>query len=385
MIWIGIVFIVFYVTAIGLLCFGNFKLKRFSSEEKIPETSFSIVIPFRNEAENLPTLIASLQNLNYPQHLFEIILVNDASEDASKDIIYSEFQTIKQSKGESILQIVPDFKVIENVRNSGSPKKDAIRTAIEIVSNEWIITTDADCSVPKNWLNQFNAIIKKKDAVMVCGPIFYKSKGNFIESFQQLDGLSLQAVTIGSFGLGNALLCNGANLGYKKSAFLEVEGFTNNDHIASGDDIFMLEKMKTRFPDNVVYLKNEEAIVTTLPEKSWENIINQRIRWASKTSKQQNPFSKILGFLVFLTNLFLVFGLVYCFFNQAFIIPFIIIVEVKLLVDFIALHQVSRFFNARISYVHYYLSFFLYPFLTVWVVLNSFRRKYDWKGRSFKT
>src|SRR5690606_6593693 len=80
-------------------------------------------------------------------------------------------------------------------------------------------------------------------------------------------------------------------------------GFSGNDHIASGDDIFLLEKMKKTFPKQVQFLKSKEAIVSTKPQKNWKNVISQRIRWASKTSKQKSATSLLLGILVFLMSI----------------------------------------------------------------------------------
>ena len=67
--------------------FGFKTMKIFPSERIHPKTRFSIIIPFRNEAENLPNLLKTIAELNYPSELFEIIFVNDASDDHSETII----------------------------------------------------------------------------------------------------------------------------------------------------------------------------------------------------------------------------------------------------------------------------------------------------------
>ncbi|MCB0465985.1 MAG: glycosyltransferase, partial [Aequorivita sp.] len=231
-------------------------------EETKPLTHISVVIPFRNEVENLPNLLKTIDKLKYPSEMFEIIFVNDASEDTSETIISAAIEKSKFS-----------IKLIQNKRISNSPKKDAISEAIKNSNFEWIVTTDADCELPQNWLKTLDGFIQKNNPAMVCGPVIYESNGSFIENFQQLDGLSLQAVTIGSFGLSNQLLCNGANLAYQKNAFIKVNGFSGNNHIASGDDIFLLEKMKKAFPKRVQFLKSKDAIVTTKSQQKWRNII----------------------------------------------------------------------------------------------------------------
>ena len=237
MIWVFTIIFSAYFLCMLVLVYGFRKVPIFTSEMTQAKTRFSVIIPFRNEAENLPKLLKTIENLNYPSAFFEVIFINDASEDASEAII---LKTIKNSRF--------SIKLLQNNRISNSPKKDAISEAIKNSNFEWIVTTDADCELPKSWLKTLDAFIQKNNPMMVCGPVIYESNGSFIENFQQLDGLSLQAVTIGSFGLQNPLLCNGANLAYNKEAFLKVNGFSGNDHLASGDDIFLMEKMKKAFP-----------------------------------------------------------------------------------------------------------------------------------------
>ncbi|WP_246516152.1 glycosyltransferase family 2 protein [Aequorivita echinoideorum] len=355
-----------------IILIGFRKIKIFKAENKEANTTFSVVIPFRNEAENLPMLLKSISELNYPAHLFEVILINDESTDDSENIISTKIDKLDLN-----------IKLIQNQRFSNSPKKDAITAAVKISKFEWILTTDADCKLPKNWLQSFNNFIRKNDAVFIAAPVIYLSNGSFLQHFQQLDGFSLQAATMGSFGFQNPIFCNGANLGYKKSAFFEVQGFAGNDKIASGDDMFMLEKMKLFFPNQLHFLKCEDAIVTTLPQKSWGDAINQRVRWASKTSKQENLVSQLLGIFVVLANLYILFTPVFILFqpeNFGFYMVFFIS---KIGIDFLVLWVSSRFFNQKMKIFKTILSIFGYPVITLLVLFGTFRGKYNWKGRRF--
>ena len=145
--------IVLYLMIIGSLVYGLDKVDDFNLSDISPRTKFSIVIPFRNEAQNLPNLLESLSKLNYPHSHFEVILVNDDSNDESVDIINQYLVKIESS-------FLKNIKIIDNVIQTNSPKKDAITLAIKNTSFDWIVTTDADCIAPRFWLDSFDQIIQ---------------------------------------------------------------------------------------------------------------------------------------------------------------------------------------------------------------------------------
>ncbi|MCP4054838.1 MAG: glycosyltransferase, partial [Mesoflavibacter sp.] len=173
---ITVVILLLYLILIGKFAFAIDKVTEFKLQDIPAKTKFSVVIPFRNEAENLPALLNSIAELNYQASLFEIILVNDDSEDLSEDIVTKFIST-------SAL----DIKLIQNKRQTNSPKKDAISSAIKISKYDWIITTDADCVLPKYWLDSFDAFIQQNDVRMVVGPVTYYQVNGFLKHFQLLD------------------------------------------------------------------------------------------------------------------------------------------------------------------------------------------------------
>jgi cellulose synthase/poly-beta-1,6-N-acetylglucosamine synthase-like glycosyltransferase len=371
--FIGVGFL--YALSLAMLLIGFRKLPVFTAEELPEKTKFSIVIPFRNETENLQGLLESLQNLKYPSQLFEVIFVDDASEDNSVEIINQILNKDEAFK---------NFQIIKNKRYSASPKKDAITAAIAISKHDWIITTDADCILRDTWLKAYDCFIQTNRTTLVAGPIMYKSDESIVEQFQKFDGLSLQLVTIGSFGLQAPILCNGANLAYRKEAFFSVQGFSENNHIASGDDIFMLEKILKIAPKEVHFLKSEEALVETLPQNSWTELIGQRIRWTSKSAKQKSSISKPLGMLVFLTNFLILAGLIYCIIRPDFSMYYLGFLAAKILIDFYVIKMSNTFYKSKINISAFLLSAFSYPIVTVIIVLGSLRGTYYWKGRKFE-
>lgn len=367
--------LVFIVYAVLILSFviGFDRIKLESTNFEKPVNTFSIVIPFRNETSNLKELLASLLQLNYPLHLFEILLVNDASEDASCAIVEA-FQTQYPEL---------NIQLIQNNRKTNSPKKDAIITAVHIAAFDWIITTDADCEFPKNWLQSFNSCIEKNQPVFISAPVKFKEEKSFLFQFQNLNFLSLMGSTIGAFGITKPILCNGANLCYNKAVFQKLNGFEGNSLIASGDDIFLLEKMEKHYPTKTMFLKSNEVIVATKPENTWKSFFNQQIRWASKTGSYNNWFSKFVGLTVFITNLTLLvvgFSIFLDIGNWKF---FIAVVIQKMFIDILLIEKSATFLNTKKSLQLYPVISLLYPFWTVFIAVSSLFKNYEWKGRKF--
>ncbi|MFD2822880.1 glycosyltransferase [Lacinutrix iliipiscaria] len=364
---------IIYLFLIGSLALGFDKVKSFYVYDVQATTSFSVIIPFRNEAENLPELLKSLSVIHYPKHLIEVFLVDDASDDESIDIVT---QFISKSK--------ISVHLIKNDRQSLSPKKDAITSAIHLASNEWIVTTDADCILPKYWLASFDAFIQKNNTDLIVAPVTYSKVDSFLKRFQLLDFLSLQGATIGGFGIHRPFLCNGANLAYKTKLFKSVNGFIGNDHIASGDDIFLLEKALKQKSSTVHYLKSEKAIVTTKAEPDVKQLISQRVRWASKTSKYKSLFAKITGLIILMMNASLIVGLTL---SSIGIFPIKILLYlffIKLSIDFLLLFKTARFFNQESYLSSYLFCGLLYPIFCVYIAFISLFSHYKWKGRAFR-
>lgn len=361
---LGIVYLI-YILFIGQLIYGCNRMKRFPKTEFTPKTSFTIVVPFRNEKENLPNLLHSISLLNYPKELVEVILVDDDSEEVF-----------------SVQYSVLSLKVIKNERKSNSPKKDAIETAIQIAKHDWIITTDADCLVQKDWLTIYNQYIQENEVEMVASGVCYIPKNGFLCAFQNLDFLSLQGATIGSFGINQPFMCNGANFAYSKQFFKELNGFQGNETIASGDDVFLLQKAVSLAPKKVGFLLAKESIVATKSVTTWSELFQQRVRWASKSTGYSSVYGKLLALVVFGGNLAWIIGFLLWLIGFLDQNIFMFFVALKFLIDFILIYKTANFFESKLQYV--LASSLLYPFFSVSVAVYLLFGKYTWKGRNFR-
>ncbi len=362
-----------YVVLLLCLIYGVAKLPTQKKQVTTTKTDFSVVIPFRNEADKLPKLLESIAEMQYPKNNVTFWFVNDDSEDVSVAII-EKFHHENPTW---------TFKILQNKRVSHSPKKDAILTAISNIENDWVVTTDADCILPPFWLDALNQKIMQENPKMISAPVTYTKTSSFFHYFQLLDFLSLQGTTIGSFGAGFPFMCNGANVAYQKEAFLAVNGFSGNDTIASGDDVFLLEKFIQKWPEKVVYLKSKNALVNTFPVATWTDFVSQRVRWASKSANYRLFTGKLIGVIVILMNL--LFCVLPVFFLTAISWKLLIgILITKILVDSILLLQIVQFTQQKINPIHFIVSTFMYPYMTIFIFCKSLFSTYTWKNRTFR-
>lgn len=335
---------------------------------------FSIIIPFRNEASNLNVLIDSFARIDYPKSHFEILLINDESTDNYSEVLERKF----------VLYPTIRTTLIDSNKHSNAPKKDAIIKGIENAVHPWIVTTDADCEVPINWLHYFDQAIKDKDVNMLAGPVAFKSKNGFLFQVQHIHFSGLMGSGIGAFGLRKPFLNNGANLCYNKAHFFEVGGFKGQLDIAGGDDVLLMEKFLESAPAKVRFIKNRDATVLTQSAKSWSAFFRQQLRWAAKSKHYKNTFSKFVGIVVLLQNSLIVFLLALSLFNLNYW-PYLLGSFIgKLLVDLILTANVFNFFNQTPNKFKQLIVSIFYPIFIVLVgVLSTFLR-FSWKERKYK-
>lgn len=366
-----------YVFLIGQLIWGFNKVKTSNTKHSTPISGFTIIIPFRNEARHLPHLLESITRLNYPSEKIEIILIDDFSEDDSERICIQW-----RLKNEHL-----DTTLLKNLNLSNSPKKDAIGRAMPIAKFDWIITTDADCIVNKNWLLTLDNYIQTNPEAsgpeMIVGAVMFRTKNNWFHHFQQLDLMSLQGVTIGSFGIGKPFMCNGANFAYSKNFFNKIGGFGGITEQASGDDVLLLQKAVNATKTGVHYLKHPNFIVETKPENDLYKLLMQRVRWASKTASYKSNYAKFLAIITLFTNFSLVLSFGFVIYGLLDLKLVVFLFLLKYGVDYILLYKSNSYLRKSKFFIPLASSIF-YPIFSSWVGIYSLFGNYVWKGRTFK-
>jgi len=337
---------------------------------------FSVIIPFRNESEHIERLIQSLNLQDYPTEKYEVIFVDDFSDDNTLKLLSPSLMDHHQ---------VIDLDNEVGFNEYQSNKKAGINLAISRAKGTHIITLDADCVCKPKWLKVINKALQSTSSRIMTGPVLIRKPKSLLAYFQSSDVLASMGVT----GAGNeskiCYLANGANLVFEKNLFEELGGYKGNENIASGDDVFLFHKaikadVKTGF------IKSADAVVLTPAEKTLKAFRNQRIRWSTK-SRYFSHFGTLFvaGFvftfnIVLLINFFL--GL---FFSNIVLQIFLIQFFLKILFDFIFLQKVAKNLKYKMNPVFFLISSLLFPLYYVWIsIVALFNKEYEWKNRKIQ-
>lgn len=362
-----------YVTLMLVYRHGWDRQAYFKAGDAKHATRVSIIIPARNEAENINSCLRSLLSQSYPQDLYEIIVVDDFSEDKTVDAV-SAFA----APNVRCLRLADYVNADETIN---AYKKRALTTGISQSTAELVITTDADCWAGWDWLTTMVTHYEKYGPVMIIGPVSIDCNNTILQRFQSIDFMGMQGITGAAQQLKLGNMANGANLAFSKAAFEAVGGYAGTEHLASGDDYLLMVKMQERYPGKLAYLKSKEAIMHTAPQHSWADFLQQRIRWASKSGKYKDHKLTAILSLVYLFNFAIAAMFVAGLFNFSYFLIGAGMLCWKIISELIFLFPVSGFFNKRGQLFIFTL---LQPFHIVYIISAGFLGFigiYKWKGR----
>lgn len=369
LLWIIIPLFILYSVLIIYYWLSWRSVPGFIVSEKFPVIKMSVIIPARNEEDNIAALLTALQYQTYPKELFEIVVIDDHSEDKTADIV-RQFANVKL------------ISLKEDAINSY--KKKAIETGIAAATGELIVTTDADCLPPAEWLQAIASYKQEKQSAFIAAPVVINCNASIVQIFQAIDFMVLQGITAAAVHKKNLSMCNGANVAYEKKVFAEVNGFAGVDHIASGDDMLLMHKIWKKYPDKVHYLKSKDVLVSTQPVKTWSAFFSQRIRWASKARQYDDKRILPVLFLVYLFNLSFLALIIAGFWNYYYWLAVLILWLLKTLIELPFFASLAVFFNKQWAIKWFFFFQPLHIFYTIISGLFGQFGKYEWKGRRVK-
>jgi len=336
-------------------------------EEVLP---VSVIIAARNESKTILSCVNSILESNYPKDKLQIIVVDDHSTDDTSE-------KLEKYAFEKLIQY---FKLPENL----SGKKQAITYGVQNAIHEIIMLTDADCLVPKFWIqNTVNKYIENKNLVATTGFVVTGNAESLLARFQSLDFISTMAITYYGFQKNLFYLANGANLSFRKDVFLAINGYAKNQKFASGDDVFLINELANKYPHGMLMNDDLQSTVWTKHEDTWANLFTQRKRWATKSKYYANVhLLKLQGYVFGFTFFILInFALVF-YSNGLTIFSGMTMLFVKAVMDYLFLSKIANDFKAASSLKYFLFSFGVYIVHILYSGLNALMPStFLWKGR----
>lgn len=357
-----------YLIYILAFTFGLYNLKeKFLTFNNKNNVKASVLIAARNEEKNIGNLLKSLYNQTFSKELFEVIIIDDHSEDETISIV------------ENFLKEHKDIN-LKFFKAEKEGKKHAISQALHLAENELILVTDADCFLKETWIESIVNFYKEENCKMILAPVLLSPAETFFEKIQVLEHLSLIGSTAGSAAIGFPVMCNGANMAYERLAAMEVEKQRKDFNIPSGDDMFLMEYfIKNYGAENVKFLLSKTAIVKTNTCKNISEFFRQRRRWVSKTKSYTSWKILSTAFVVLFFNLSIISLLVSALFSPTLLIPYFLLTFLKFLIDYPLLRNITTFINQKNLLIWTLPLEFVYPFYAVFTAISGMLINVKWK------
>ncbi len=341
--------------------------RRWKAPSAVSEEKVTVLIPFRNEADRIPPLLKSLENMAYDN--LEILLINDHSEDAGVQIAEGWAETRQH------------VRLIHNASDQHG-KKYALENGVRAASGTIILTTDADCILGKEWVRVLAGYFTDPSVHLVAGLVAPVEQQGLFFRLISLEMAALTGISAGSLGHKVPTMCNGASLAFRRSSFEQVGGHKDNLSVPSGDDEFLLHKMFAAFPDGLRYCTDPRGLARTDATSDPAAWVQQRIRWSSKWRARQS--GTWLGPLLAFCYLIMLGGWTYALITGNGLIELAGITLLKWIADYALVQKVMRSWSRRPNLIFFLICELLYPLYVVIFAVLSFKRQYEWKGRRYK-
>lgn len=345
--------------------FAFARLLEVSGSGKEEPAGVSIIICARNEEHNIAACLASVINQDYDRNKIEIIVIDDASSDSTALVA-----------GKLLAESGIAHKLLTNKTQLG--KKISLSGNIPAAAHELIVTRDADTvSTDNKWLQGIASAYKNTGADMIICPIDLFPSPGFLHSLQRIENTVLSVLSGGSAAIHRPFLCSGANLAFTKTLFTKTGGYGWHLHIPSGDDVLFLSDARRKARARIIFLKNFSAIVSTKSVDGLPALMDQKVRWAAKTTYNPDFFSRYLAAVISTCNILFLYALLYlCLSFDARILLFII---PKVTVDILLLFLGAGFMRRKNLLINAVPVALVYPLYAVVVTFAALVYKPRWK------
>jgi cellulose synthase/poly-beta-1,6-N-acetylglucosamine synthase-like glycosyltransferase len=350
--------VVLYAGASVFLWIGGLKRRPLAGADM---PFVSVIVPARNEVNTIASCLKALAVQDYPHDRWELIVVDDRSEDGTGGIVAA------------LIPMLP-FPVtilrMNEVPPGRSPKKHGIATAIAQARGDVIMTTDADCRPEPRWLSSMIRALGDRDLVAGYAP--YDQRGSLAGQLIAIEALSQGYQGLAGIRIGWPITCAGRSFGYRREVFEKAGGFGSANTMLSGDDNLFLQRAVSK-GFRTAYCEERDSAVWTDPPETWREFSNQRTRMLSG-ARNLSMSVLALGIVVWSVLFLMLAGMIagYWWAWAAF--------GVKFVADFVSMSiAATRFREWRVMWTFPIAELLYLPYYLYFGFRGTFG-SYQWKG-----
>lgn len=345
---------------LGWSAYAALSKGRNTAEPNGQNVPISIVIPFRDELENLRQNMPRWRELLESNPLAELLLVDDHSTDG----------------GMEWLKSVDRHRRMQILSSEGEGKSAATDRGVKESQNDLLALTDADCVPHPGWPSGASSHFRSGEVRMVLAPVVYSREEGRFNGFFTLDFLALMAATEASVRMGRPVMANGANMLIRKEDYLLLTTELDPADRRVGEDVFLLHALWARWgKGSVVFDDCPEARVHTSAPRNIGQFFLQMLRWGGIAKRYKDRAAAGLSLLVFLSNFSLILSL--------FALPLgWLLWPAKVVTDGFLLWKVVSKYDRRDAFQWFLPQSLIYPFYTVFIGALSLFLSPVWKRRA---
>ena len=335
----------------------------------------AVLVAARNEEDHIGNYLRGLMDQDYPREKYSVVVVDDNSTDKTADVVE------RMIKGQSSFRLIR----LSGHPSDISPKINALNFAIKETSSKIILTTDADSVVGPSWISSMLRLFDEQVGVVSGVTLFLPAKGvsRLLYEFQSIDFFSQTACGAGAIGQGMVNNCNGSNMGFRRSAFEEVGGYSSIARVNSGSDSLLAQRIVETTPWQMRFAFEPSSLVRSLPPASWGQLLQQRMRWAGQTPKYR------LSTLIFLIASFILY--LFLFFSIPLSVALwprlpapLVVLAAKLAIDYTIITKFRKLTRISEMKGFFFISEIIHFPVILIAAFGSFFGSFDWKGRTME-
>ena len=333
------------------------KMNTTKADSTIKCSELTVVVAFRNEYHNLSVLIKNIDRLKTLPSKF--IFVNDHSHDDWSEL----FEKTN-----------PDLIATHSLNEVGFGKKSAIQEGVKRATTKYILCWDADIQFENNY---FTDVQKLEEADLIVLPVHFESK-NILQSLGEIDFYLANFVNQASAYWQRPIMCNGANLLFTKSAYLETINLKSHAHILSGDDMFLLHYM-IKQKKEVYCASNQFCAIRTQSPSSLPGYFSQRTRWFGKSLLIKDGLLNFWAIIQFIFTVSFFSFFIYWILEDPKTFGILFLIKCVVDLSFLSLY----FFSIKKNILTFLIPFYglLFPIYNLFILFSFYFKKQKWKGR----